>query len=131
MNISFAHSSLAINELLNRLAKRARNERLEAALPLITALRIAFAPERRLPGVPMGVLTVTEWFDLLNRWEELLVSVPQRRIHFMRAFFMEVIVSMPPDTPTSLLQALQELVGMMDQTLAQLGKDAEGEEEKM
>jgi hypothetical protein len=114
MNMTFAHSTLAINELLNRLAKRAKNERLEAALPLITALRVTFAPERRLPGVPVGALTVTEWVDLLNRWDELLVSVPQRRVHFMRTFFQEVIQTMPAEAPASLLQALQELVVMME-----------------
>ncbi|MBF0099072.1 MAG: hypothetical protein HQM05_17245, partial [Magnetococcales bacterium] len=114
MNLTFAHSTLAINELLNRLAKKAKNERLEAALPLITALRIIFAPDRRLPGVPVGALTVTEWVDLLNRWEELLLSVPQRRLQFMRTFFQEALQSMPSDAPASLLQAMQELVRMME-----------------
>ncbi|MBF0183085.1 MAG: hypothetical protein HQM06_01675 [Magnetococcales bacterium] len=128
MNISYGHSSLGINDLLNRLVKKAKSERLEAALPLITALRISFAPERRLPGVPLGVLTVTEWFELLNRWEELLASVPERRLHFMRSFFVEVISTMPAGTPTSLAQALQELLAMMEQEMARR-EDQPGVEE--
>ena len=69
MNMAYAQSALGIGELLNNLARRARAERLEAALPLIGALRGAFSPEKMVPGTPVGVLTVGDWLELLERWD--------------------------------------------------------------
>ncbi len=118
MNMAYAQSSLGIIEILNRMAKKARAERLESALPLINALRSGFSPEKKVPGVPIGVLTVSDWLDLLNRWEEILGTIHHRRIHFMRAFFQESVNGLPVNTPSSFAQALQELLTMMDTLLA-------------
>ncbi|MBF0582742.1 MAG: hypothetical protein HQL80_00760 [Magnetococcales bacterium] len=119
MNMAYAQSSLGISEILSRLAKRARTERLESALPLINALRLSFSPEKKIPGVPVGVLTVQDWMELLNRWEEILATIHQRRLHFMRDFFRESVAGLPVSTPASVSQALQELVTMMDDLLNQ------------
>ncbi|MEO5362371.1 MAG: hypothetical protein H7838_01915 [Magnetococcus sp. DMHC-8] len=125
MNMAYAQSSLGINEVLNRLAKRARMERLEAALPLINALRISFIPEKKMPGAPVGVLTVHDWLELLNRLEEILSTIQPRRIHFMRAFFQETVTGLPASTPSSLLQVLRELIAMMDAVLASQSRDGQ------
>ena len=117
MNMAYAQSSLGISEILNRLAKKARTERLELALPLINALRTCFSPEQKRPGTPVGVLTVGEWLDLLERWDTILSTLHQRRIYFMRDFFQESINGLPSNTPAALVQALQELLSTMDNLL--------------
>ncbi|MEO5340267.1 MAG: hypothetical protein H7837_07105 [Magnetococcus sp. MYC-9] len=117
MNMAYAQSTLGIGELLNRLAKRARAERLEAALPLINALRSAFAPEKKVPGAPVGVLTVGDWLELLERWDAMLGTLHQRRIHFMRDFFQEAMANLPASAPTPFVHALQELIATMDALL--------------
>lgn len=117
MNMAYAQSSLGISEILTRLAKRAKTERLEAALPLINLLRLCFSPEKKVPGVPVGALTVHDWLELLNSYDEILRTIHQRRLHFMRDFFQESMKTLPVNTPNSLKQALQELVTMMDDQL--------------
>ncbi|MBF0461406.1 MAG: hypothetical protein HQL87_08420 [Magnetococcales bacterium] len=126
MNMAYAQSSLGISDILNRLAKKARAERLEAALPLINLLRLCFAPENKIPGAPVGVLTVGDWLELLNSWEEILTTIHQRRIYFIRDFFQESMAGLPVNTPSSLAQALQELLTMMDALLADQPNDNPG-----
>ena len=125
MNMAYAQSSLGITDILNRLAKRARTERMELALPLINLLRIYFSPERKVPGAPVGVLTVSDWLEMLNSWEELLGNIHPRRIYFMRDFFQEAIAGLPVNTPGSLVQALQELHSMMESMLTDSTADGQ------
>lgn len=117
MNMAYAQSSLGLNEILTRLAKRAKTERLESALPLINLLRLCFAPEKKVPGAPVGALTVNDWLELLNSYDEILQTIHQRRLLFVRDFFQESIKTLPVNTPNSLTSALQELVTMMDDQL--------------
>ncbi|MBF0160665.1 MAG: hypothetical protein HQL88_00120 [Magnetococcales bacterium] len=118
MNMAYAQSSLGVSEILNRLAKKARAERLELALPLINALRVYFSPEKTSHGAPVGVLTVGEWLELFERWDAILGTLHQRRIRFMREFFQEFFNNLPSNTPAALLQALQELLATMDNLLS-------------
>ena len=119
MNMAYTQSALGLGEVLDHLAKRARLERLECALPLIDTLRSCFSPEKTVQGVPSGVLTVNVWLELFNRWEEILQGIQRRRLPFLRDFFRESMTSLRLEyahvnLPSSLIQALQELLAMMD-----------------
>ena len=123
MNLAYTQSALGIGEILDQLARRAHAERLECALPLIETLQRCFSPERTAPGVPVGVLTVQVWLELLDRWEETLKTIQRRRISFLRDFFRESVTILRLEhahisAPASLVQALQELLTMIDGFLA-------------
>ena len=122
MNLAYTQSAFGISEILDQLARRARAERLECALPLLDVLRSGFAPEKTVTGVPVGVLTVSVWLELLNHWENLLGTIQQRRLPFLRDFFRESMTMLRLEhaninAPASLVQALQELLAMIDTRL--------------
>ena len=123
MNMAYAQSNLGIGEILNRLAKKAKAERLEAALPLINVLKIFFSPEKKIPGAPVGVLTVSDWLDMLNDWDEILANIQSRRLYFIRDFIQESLAGLPVGTPAPLTQALQELLSMMNTLLPNTSED--------
>lgn len=123
MNLAYTQSDLGVGEILDQLAMRARAERLECALPLIDELQYCFSPERTNTGVPEGVLTVQVWLDLLNHWETALGAMQPRRIPFLRGFFRESVTALRLEyahihVPAALVQALQELLAMMDDFVA-------------
>ncbi|MEO5349724.1 MAG: hypothetical protein H7836_08770 [Magnetococcus sp. YQC-3] len=123
MNMAYTQSTLGIGEILNRLAKKAKAERLEAALPLINVLKLFFSPEKKIPGAPVGVLTVSDWLEMLNHWDNILASIQARRIYFIRDFFQESMAGLPVGTPPPLTQALQELLNMMNTLLPNPSED--------
>ena len=124
MNLAYTQSSLGIGEIMDQLARRAHAERLECALPLIKTLQHCFSPESTTPGVPVGVLTVQVWLDLLGRWEKTLETMQRRRMPFLRDFFRESMTLLRLEhthisAPASLVQALQELLTMIDDLLTE------------
>lgn len=123
MNRAYTQSALGVGEILDQLAIRARAERLECALPLIDELQYCFSSDRTGTGVPVGVLTVQVWLDLLNHWETTLDAMQPRRIPFLRGFFRESVTLLRLEhahinVPAALVQALQELLTMIDDFLA-------------
>lgn len=77
--------------ILDHLSREARTERLDFALPLIEAIRVAFALDQTMGNAPPGTLTVQGWLGLLQRWELLLEEMAPRRIHFAVGFFRELL----------------------------------------
>lgn len=124
MNLAYNQSAFGIGDILDQLVRRAHAERLECALPLIDALQSCFSSEKMVPGVPVGVLTVGVWLELLNRWEDVLGTLQKRRLPFLRDFFRESMTLLRIEhahirTSASLVQALQELLGMLDALLVE------------
>ena len=122
MNLAYTQSALGIGEILDQLARRAQTERLECALPLIDALHNGFSPKKTATSVPVGILTVGVWLELLNHWENSLAAMQKRRLPFLRDFFRESMTMLRLEhthisAPASLVQALQELLAMIDSLL--------------
>lgn len=114
MNMERAQATLEVRRLMDSLADSAKIERLESALPLIDALRRAYALEAGGLGLPVGVLTVQSWLELLNQWENALDDMPRRRVQFLQEFFQDAVASNRLEQ-TSIGPILQELLVLMDE----------------
>ena len=118
MNMEHMQSMLENTQLLDSLESSARLERLEMALPLIDALRAAYAIQEKSHHAPVGVLTVTSWLKLLNQWQETLDLMPKRRVLFLREFFQEAMTNHHLEH-TATGPVLQELLVLMEDVLMQ------------
>ena len=123
MTLAYTRSTMSISDILDQLARRARAERLECALPLIGTLHDSFSPATAVPATPSGALTVAAWLALFQHWESALTNMQMRRLPFLRDFFRESMTLLRlnshahANAPASLVRALQELLAMIDDML--------------
>nr|CRH04788.1 Conserved protein of unknown function [Candidatus Magnetococcus massalia] len=120
------YTPISVEKLRSQIAEvtdRAKDERLESAVPLVEALRMALALDRATYKAPPGTLTVKGWESLLKNWEGIIQKSRSRQMVYARAFFDEIAQDVDyAQSPLSAL--LHQLVIIINATLEQKGQQA-------
>ncbi|ABK43473.1 hypothetical protein Mmc1_0955 [Magnetococcus marinus MC-1] len=112
-----------LRQQIQEISTRAKDERLECAIPLLESLRMALALDRAAHNTPPGTLTVKGWSSLLSNWEAHIQKSRSRQMVYTKSFFAELAED--GDLKNSPLEPIfQQLVMQIQTTLTQKGMAA-------